>query len=232
VTASAAASRVRPAQSASGLEGTDPEVELAEVAEAADDLAVGHAPTASAGPGPDETAGTAKGGRDVDLPAWSKGRYGSAVGRAVHGVLQVVDLTTGAGLEDAVAAQCVAEGVVEFAPLVRDLARSVLDSDVVQRAAVRPHWRESYVGHLQPDGTVLEGFVDLIYREDDGTLVIIDYKTDDVPDAALPSRVAYYAPQLRAYATMLEQATGETRPRGVLVFTRPGSSTTVEVEPA
>ncbi|MGI8777635.1 MAG: hypothetical protein ACR2LJ_09705 [Acidimicrobiales bacterium] len=32
--------------------------------------------------------GLAKDGRDVDLPPWQKGRYGTAVGRAVHGVLQ------------------------------------------------------------------------------------------------------------------------------------------------
>lgn len=35
---------------------------------------------------------------DLDLPFWLRGRYGSAVGRAVHGVLQGVDLRPGAGL--------------------------------------------------------------------------------------------------------------------------------------
>ena len=34
--------------------------------------------------------------RDLDLPPWLKGRYGTAVGRAVHGVLQTIDLATGA----------------------------------------------------------------------------------------------------------------------------------------
>ena len=67
----------------------------------------------------------------------------------------------------------------------------------MQRAAAREHWRESYVGTVQEDGTVLEGFVDLIYREDDGSLVIVDYKTDDIPDAAIPARVAYYAAPAR-----------------------------------
>src|SRR3546814_6364860 len=44
--------------------------------------------------------------RDLDLPPWLKGRYGTAVGRAVHGVLQTIDLVTGDGLDDAIAAQC------------------------------------------------------------------------------------------------------------------------------
>ena len=174
------ASRARSAQSASGLEGTGPDVVLAEV-----------------------DPGTAKAPRDLELPPWSKGRYGTAIGRAVHAVLQVVDLSTGAGLEAAVSTQCLAEGVLEYADVVTALVRSALASDVVQRAAAREHWRESYVGTVQPDGTVLEGFVDLIYREDDGRLTIVDYKTDAIPAAALDARVAYYAPQLETYATIV-----------------------------
>ncbi|MEU4192516.1 UvrD-helicase domain-containing protein [Kribbella sp. NPDC026611] len=194
--AARAASRARSAQSASGLEGTGPEVALADI-----------------------DPGTAKAARDLELPPWSKGRYGTAIGRAVHAVLQVVDLSTGAGLEPAVATQCLAEGVLEYADVVTALVRSALASDVVQRAAAREHWRESYVGTVQPDGTVLEGFVDLIYREDDGRLTIVDYKTDAIPAAALDSRVAYYAPQLEAYAAILPN----TAPP-ILLFLNPGGA--------
>ena len=201
ITAAREASRRRSAQSASGLEGTDPEVAL-----------LGAEP------------GTAKAARDIELPPWSKGRYGTAVGRAVHGVLQDVDLGTGAGLTDAVAAQCVAEGVTEYAEVVTALARSALESDVVRRAADREHWRESFVGTVQADGTVLEGFVDLIYREDDGSLVIVDYKTDAVPPAALDSRVAYYAPQLRTYAGAVANA-GVTVSGTTLLFLDPTGAT-------
>ena len=193
VTSARQASRKRSAQSASGLEGTGPDVALQ-----------------NADPG------AAKAPRDVELPPWSKGRYGTAIGRATHGVLQVVDLGTGAGLESAVSSQCIAEGIVEYAEVVTALVRSALASEVVQRAATREHWRESYVGTLQPDGTVLEGFVDLIYREDDGTLIIVDYKTDAIPAAALETRVAHYAPQLQAYTDILPN-TG----RPILLFLAP-----------
>src|SRR5439155_5832129 len=115
----------------------------------------------------------AKEGRDVDLPPWQKGRYGTAVGRAAHGVLQAVDLATGEGLTPAAAAQAAAEGVPGRERIVAALARSALGSDLVRRAATRPHWREVYVGCPMGDG-VLEGFVDLLYRDDDG-LVVVDY---------------------------------------------------------
>jgi len=71
---------------------------------------------------------------------------------------------------------------------------------------------------------VLEGFVDLIYREDDGSLVVVDYKTDSAPDAALPSRLEYYAPQLNAYRAIVETATGEPAAAPVLVFARETSA--------
>jgi ATP-dependent exoDNAse (exonuclease V) beta subunit len=163
----------------------------------------------------------AKGARDLELPPWSKGRFGTAIGRAVHGVLQSVDLATGAGLDDAVAAQVRAEGVVEYAEVVRDLASTALTSDVVRRAGERPHWKETYVGTTLGDGTVLEGFVDLIYRDDGGGLVVVDYKTDAVPTAAINARVATYQPQMAAYVHALEAGAAERVARAVLIFLTP-----------
>ncbi len=172
-------------------------------------------------------SGLAKDARDLELPPWNKGRYGTAVGRAVHGVLQTVDLATGSGLGDAVAAQVLAEGIAEEAPIVTQLARAALDSPTVRHAASRPHWRETYVGTMVGD-RVLEGFTDLIYR-DDG-LVIIDYKTDAVPTAALDQRVAFYRPQMAAYAAALQAATDEPVTRCVLVFLSPRGAVERTVE--
>ena len=70
---------------------------------------------------------------------------------------------------------------------------------------------------------MLEGIVDLVYREDDGQLVIVDYKTDAVPGPAIASRVALYRPQLRAYRAMLGAATG-AEPRSRLLFLHPTGS--------
>jgi ATP-dependent exoDNAse (exonuclease V) beta subunit len=224
VRASVEVSRRVPAISASGLEGTDPDavdtktLRPAALPEAASVTEVAETAVEEV------AAGLAKGARDIEQPAWAKGRYGSAVGRAVHGVLQSIDLRTGAGLDDAVAAQCLAEGVVEFADLVTALVRSALAHEIVQRAAAREHWREPYLGTVQDDGTVLEGFADLIYREDDGSLVIVDYKTDDIPDGAIPARTAYYQPQLDAYRQILGAAAEADATGSQLVFLRPGRS--------
>jgi hypothetical protein len=172
--------------------------------------------------GSPDDPGLAKDARDLELPPWNKGRYGTAVGRAVHGVLQSVDLATGEGLDDAVAAQVLAEGVAEHVDVVAALARSALASDVVRRAASRPHWRETYVGTVVGD-RVLEGFIDLVYQDDDG-LVIVDYKTDTVPAAALDRRVAFYRPQVAAYAAGLAAATGRPVASAALLFLSPAGA--------
>jgi ATP-dependent exoDNAse (exonuclease V) beta subunit len=172
--------------------------------------------------------GLAKDARDLELPPWNKGRYGTAVGRAVHAVLQSVNLRTGEGLDDAVAEQVVAEAVAEHAGIVAQLARAALQSNTVQRAASCPHWRETYVGTVIGD-RVLEGFVDLMYRDDDG-LVIVDYKTDTVPTSALNQRVAFYRPQMAAYAAAAQAATGEKVARCVLLFLSPHGAVERQVE--
>lgn len=163
--------------------------------------------------------GLAKDGRDLELPPWNKGRYGTALGRAVHGVLQSVDLATGRGLDDAVAAQVLAEGVAEHADIVAALARAALAAEIVRRAASRRHWKETYVGTTVGD-RVLEGFIDLVFDDDDG-LVVVDYKTDSVPSAALDRRVTFYRPQVAAYAAALAAATSRPVSRAVLLFLSP-----------
>ena len=170
--------------------------------------------------GEPDDPGLAKDPRDLELPPWNKGRYGTAVGRAVHGVLQTVELATAAGFDDAVAAQVLAEGVAEYAGLVAQLARAALDSALVRYAAAGTHWRETYAGTVIGD-RVLEGVIDLLYRDDDGGLVIVDYKTDAIPVSALSAREAFYRPQIAAYAAALAAATGEPVARGVLVFLSP-----------
>jgi len=173
--------------------------------------------------------GLAKDGRDVDLPPWQKGRYGTAVGRAVHGVLQAVDLATGEGLAAAAAAQAAAEGVPGRERIIAALARSALGSDVVRRAAARPHWREVYVGCPLGEG-VLEGFVDLLYRDDDG-LVVVDHKTDSWrQDADLDAKVDRYRVQLAAYAYGVSVAVNEPVVRTVLLFLGPSGAVEREVD--
>jgi ATP-dependent helicase/nuclease subunit A len=154
-------------------------------------------------------------------PPWRRGRAGTAIGRAVHAVLQTVDLEAGASLDATARAQALAEGVPHREREVRDLAASVLACPTVRGAVAGgwDRWREVPVA-AEVDGVLVEGFIDLLLRAPSG-LVVVDYKTDQVPSVAeLDAALARYSVQGAAYALALEAALGEPATRCVFVFAR------------
>jgi len=155
-----------------------------------------------------------------ERPAWRRGRAGTAVGRAVHATLQVVDLATGDGVAAVAAANAGAEGVPGRAAEVERLARAAIESEVVRRAvAAGRYWRELYVG-IPVEGRVLEGIVDLLVDGRDG-LEVVDYKTDKVAsDEELDRAVAEHRLQAASYALAVEGAVGRPVERCTLLFLR------------
>jgi len=165
-----------------------------------------------------------------------RGHAGTAVGRAVHGSLQVIDLIAGAGgVEGPDQADLVriasyhakAEGIPDRAGDVAALASSALASPSVRAAAESGRfWRELFVAApLGPHSSVVEGYIDLLYESADGELVVVDYKTDQArDDADLDASVSRYRLQGAAYAAVLEAALGRKVSRCVFVFARKGGA--------
>ena len=154
---------------------------------------------------------------------------GGAFGRAVHAVLQTVGPDLGergdVALDSAARRHAAAEGVGHRAADVARRVRYALESPAVRDAARNPNWSELYVG-AEIAGTLLEGFVDLLYERPDGSLVVVDFKTDSSDDPAeLEERRERYAPQVAAYALMLAESTGREVSRAVLLFLGPTGST-------
>ena len=174
------------------------------------------------------SAGLQKRPRDLDLPPWLKGRYGTAVGRAVHGVLQTIDLATGEGLDAAVASQCEAEAIPDRRSDVTLLVRQALESSTVRAAAADPHWREVFA--CTPVGDrMLEGYIDLLHRSGEG-LVVVDYKTSGSSDPAeLAERVEGYRLQGAAYALTVAATTGEPVVRVTFLFLTPAGAVEIDL---
>ncbi len=140
---------------------------------------------------------------------WRRGRAGSQVGRAVHAVLQSIDLATGEGLEERARAQATAEGIPDREGDVIRLCRIAVDSGIVRRAVASERlWREVPVA-AQVEGGFLHGFIDLLFEEPDG-LVVVDYKTDSVDEDRVEDAVEKYRLQGGAYACAVGKATGKT----------------------
>lgn len=154
-----------------------------------------------------------------DTRGWRRGRAGTAVGRAVHAVLQTVDLGTGEGLEALAGLHAEAEGVRDRAGEVARLARAALGTEIVRVAAAGRHWRELYVGAPVGD-RILEGFVDLLFDGPHG-LEVVDYKTDRVQtDTEIDGLVARYRLQGAAYALAAGVSVGRLVHRCSFLFLR------------
>lgn len=94
-----------------------------------------------------------------------------------------------------------------------ETARTALGHDVFRRALrsgdVR---REVTVTQTRADGSLLEGVVDLVFLDEDGTYVVVDYKTD----LDVTPRLASYEAQVALYGAAIRDATGR-EVRGVVL---------------
>jgi ATP-dependent exoDNAse (exonuclease V) beta subunit len=128
-------------------------------------------------------------------------------GTLVHELLEGLDLRGGAPLPDDEAVRAVAAAheaelspaeVADLQGMVAAFAGSPLRARL---GAARSVHREHAFAFVMGDGPLLTGFVDVIAHEDDGAVLIVDYKSDQVGDADLEALVeSFYATQRRVYA--------------------------------
>ncbi|MBY4040263.1 PD-(D/E)XK nuclease family protein [Rhodococcus fascians] len=117
---------------------------------------------------------------EVVAPLVGSVESGTTLGIALHALLETVPLDAALDFEFEEKARSAGAlaGLVDLDRFVL-LAKSVFSSEPVQRAAAREHWQEMQLAGMSPNETLMvEGIADLVYREDDGSLVIVDYKTD------------------------------------------------------
>ena len=165
---------------------------------------------------------------EPDAARFRRGRGGTSMGRAVHAVLQAIDLGTQDGLDNLARAQAAAEGIANRAGDVARLVRQACQSEPVRRAVASGRlWREVPIG-APGDGVVLEGFIDLLFQTDQG-YEIVDYKTDEIRPDEVESRMDRYRVQGEAYADLVRTITTKT-PVGVS-FVFASSDTVIRIVP-
>jgi len=151
-------------------------------------------------------------------------RGGTSIGRAVHAVLQRLDFDDPAAAGPLAREVAVLEGIPDLTSEIERLAVAVARDEIVKRSATRRAWREVYVsGTLEMDGAsvILEGFIDLIYELEDGSLCIVDYKTDAVGKGqSLHAAAERHLLQMGAYAAAVRRSTGRTVAEAWVVFAR------------
>jgi ATP-dependent helicase/nuclease subunit A len=157
--------------------------------------------------------------REAPAPVAEPSQGGRDFGALVHRILEWIPfdaperagamaeaLAPGYGLDAQAAAR--AAGAVSGA-----LGLAVMER---ARRATRL-WRELRLW-LPRDEELIEGIVDLVFEED-GALVLVDYKTDAItPDQAI-SQAAHHAPQLQLYGRGLALGSGQSVKERLVLFT-------------
>jgi ATP-dependent exoDNAse (exonuclease V) beta subunit len=162
-------------------------------------------------------------------PLVRRGRYGTALGSAVHAVLQSIDLADTSSHDSSklrvLADICARDhGLAGHASEITRRVEAALASRTVAEAARGRFWQEVFVTAPLDDGLVLEGFIDLLYETPEGRLVVVDFKTDAIADSGVvEQKTGYYRLQGASYAWCAQQATGMEVERVVFQFlTRDG----------
>jgi ATP-dependent exoDNAse (exonuclease V) beta subunit len=147
----------------------------------------------------------------LEVPPAGARPHGKRFGTLVHAVLAEVPFApSDAELAALATKQARLVGATDEEQRAAVLSvRAALTHPIMQRAAVSAARgecrREVPVVAMQDDGALVEGAVDLAFRED-AAWIVVDYKTDASLDAATRAR---YEAQVRAYAAAIARATGE-----------------------
>lgn len=94
------------------------------------------------------------------------------------------------------------------------------DGELLERCR---RWQADPCYRDEPNDVVLRGALDDLLRAEDGSLVVLDYKTRGYPPRRASGAPDYYARQLTCYALMLESAGHQTAQHGFLLYYYPDS---------
>ena len=174
------------------------------------------------------------------LPGQKQALTAAQRGTATHTFLQYVDFARTGSLAalEAEADRLLAEGRMDAAE------RAALDLKAVERLFASPLGRRmrqaqtlrrefrfqllcraaQFFPDAPPDDElVLQGVVDCCFLEPDGSITVVDYKTDRVARADVPARAAHYRGQLLAYAGALQRIFSRPVGQCVLWFLHTGT---------
>ncbi|HZX53254.1 MAG TPA: PD-(D/E)XK nuclease family protein, partial [Ilumatobacteraceae bacterium] len=132
------------------------------------------------------------------------------------------------GLHTLVEVASEAEGVLDRKHDIEQMVLSVLKGDLFARMQASANCRrEMYVGAQFGDVTIW-GYVDAVFVNPDGSLTLVDFKTDTLitSPAELAAR---YQPQMSAYVAALQQATGLEVSEAWLAVAQPDGSAAIEI---
>lgn len=148
----------------------------------------------------------------------------AALGTFVHKLIELVDFKNPATLDSFIDAAVASSEIFDEDIIIgAAMARRALDTDIIKRAAKSQKIKKEFpVQNQNEKGEIISGVIDLIFEED-GQLVIVDYKTDNVADinSAMERMNTDHRNQGKLYAEFIEKIAEMKVKETVILFLRP-----------
>jgi ATP-dependent helicase/nuclease subunit A len=156
---------------------------------------------------------------------------GRPLGRAVHGVMELIMLGSGIPTQnelDNYISQLVAKEQAQdvLEELKSRISALLSNAEILEALSSSLRWPELHLAKQVNEGSIrfVEGFADLVYKAADG-YVLVDYKTD----TDLEVSKAHYELQLGAYADILKDIIGEPVARVLIVYAKTNEAETLRL---
>lgn len=159
-------------------------------------------------------------------------RDGTSIGQSVHRSLDTLihlSVPTPETIKDVCAQIAAEEEALSHLDLIVSMVNQGLTSETVQAAITSGEfWSEMYIAAPVEHQTVkvVDGLIDLAYRDHQGGIHIVDYKTDQVLSE---QTMTHYRQQLLSYAELIKRATGATQVTAQVLHLTKDSSQSISI---
>ena len=145
------------------------------------------------------------------------GGEGAIFGKLVHRLFERMNWSQPDLLEDLL--QVEGRTLGASGPMIKragGMVKEALNSSLLQRVIKSGNYQKEVPFAFKADGTIFEGVMDVVFKEEDG-LVVLDFKTDEVERKDLSSRSEHYKPQVKVYSDAIKTILG-IPPKEVILF--------------
>jgi ATP-dependent exoDNAse (exonuclease V) beta subunit len=142
---------------------------------------------------------------------------GAIFGKLAHRLFEKVDWSQPDLLEE----MAVIEGknLGASGPMIKragEMVREAMNSPILQRVIKSANYQKEVPFTYKDNGTIFEGIMDVVFKEEDG-LVVLDFKTDLVEKDKLNLKIEHYQPQVKVYSDAIKTIFGQP-PKEVILF--------------
>jgi len=145
------------------------------------------------------------------------GGEGAIFGKLVHRLFEKGDWSRPGLLEKM--AEIEGKDLGATGPMIKragEMVKETLSSPLLQRVIKSGNYQKEVPFTYKDNGTIYEGVMDVVFKERD-SLVVLDFKTDQIKKDDLNSKIEHYKPQARVYSDAIETIFGQP-PKEVILF--------------